>query len=115
MSKRRADDMSMDVEEPIGKRARKPTEKGAEFAVEVAKKKAKAEERKAKLKAKLQAKPRDFPGLNDMLAELDAIDTSNPEVDSQLDALTARFGAMGGRRRRTHKKKRHGARRTRKH
>lgn len=114
MSKRRADDMAIE-EEPMGKRARKPTEKGAEFAVELAKKKAKAEERKIRLKSKLQSKPKDFPGLSDMLAELDAIDTSNPEVDSQLDALTARFGAMGGRRRITHKKRKHGRRKTRKH
>ena len=114
MSKRRADDMDMD-EESLGKRARKPTEKGAEFAVELAKKKAKAEERKSKLKSKLQAKPKDFPGLGDMLAELDAIDTSNPEVDSQLDALTARFGAMGGRRRITRKKRKNNRRKTRRH
>lgn len=95
----------MDVEMPnLGKRARVPTEKGADYAAELAKQKAKSAERKAKLRATLRAK--NFPGLGDMLAELDAINTDVPEADGQLDALADKFAKMGGRRRRTHKKMR---------
>jgi hypothetical protein len=116
MSKRRADDMDVDEGDgAMGKRARKPTERGAEYAAAQAAKAARAQARKEKLKANIQAKPRGFPGLGDLLAELDAINIEAPEADSQMDALAARLGSMGGRRRKTVKRKGKGSRKTRKH
>lgn len=94
---------------------RTPTAKGAEYAADMAARKAKSAARKAAIRQKLEANRNRFD-ISGMLAALDQIDVRNPEAaDPMMDQLTAELGRMGGRKRKTLKKKGKKARKTRKH
>ena len=99
----------MDVEgSRKSSRTSRPTEKGAQYASEMAAK-------KNRIRTRIQANSNRFD-VSGMLAALNNIDADEPEADAAMDALTAKLTAMGvgGRKRRTIKKKGKKSRKTRK-
>ena len=106
MSKRRADDMDVEVPD-LGKRARKSTPRGAEYAAALEAKKSAA---LARIEAK-KAKATTQPEIDDLSALLDKVKVA----DDEDDLATLMSGMkMGGRKRRTLKKKGKKSRKTRK-
>jgi hypothetical protein len=97
----------MDVE--AATRTRKPTAKGAEYAAELQAKKTAA---LARIRAK-QSTARTQPEVDELSALFSRVSVAQSDAD--VDALAAQLGRMGGRKRRTVKKKSKKARKTRKH
>lgn len=97
----------MDVERES--RMRRPTSKGAEYAASLQAKKTAALSRiqAKKQTAKSQA---EVDELSELLSRV-----SVAENDTDVDALAAQLGRMGGRKRKTLKKKGKKSRKTRKH
>ena len=98
----------MDVEE-TGTRMRRPTAKGADYAAALQAKKAAA---LARIQAR-QRTARSQPEVDELSTLLSRVTVA--ESDADVDALAAQLGRMGGRKRRTLKKKGKKARKTRKH
>jgi hypothetical protein len=98
----------MDVEE-TGTRTRRPTVKGAEYAAGLQAKKTAA---LARIQAR-QRTARSQPEFDELAAMLSRVTVA--ESDADVDALASQLGRMGGRKRRTLKKRGKKSRKTRKH
>jgi hypothetical protein len=106
MPKRGPDDMAVEVPD-LGKRARKPTAVGAEYAAALEAKKSAA---LARIEAK-KARATTQPEIDDLSALLDKVKVADDE--DELANLMSGM-KMGGRKRRTLKKKGKKSRKTRK-
>ena len=98
----------MDVEE-TSSRMRRPTAKGAEYAAGLQAKKAAA---LARIQSRQQT-ARSQPEVDALSALFSRVTVA--ESDADVDALAAQLGRMGGRKRRTLKKRSKRERKTRKH
>lgn len=90
-------------------RVRKPTPKGAEYAATLDAKKTAALAR-IKNKQDIAKSQQEVDQLSDLFAKVTVA-----QADADVDALTDQLGRMGGRKRRTYKRKGKKSRKTRKH
>jgi hypothetical protein len=90
-------------------RTRRPTAKGAEYAASLQAKKNAA---LARIQAK-QRTARSQPEIDELASLFSRVNVAQNDAD--VDALAAQLGRMGGRKRKTLKKKGKKARKTRKH